>query len=56
MIPTPLPRPIAIDEFMPLVGQDLKVDCTPREVELTVVDVYPFKAQVLEGRVAGRPV
>lgn len=39
---TPLPRPIHIDEFTPLVGQMLQADCDPRPVDLELVSATPL--------------
>lgn len=39
---TPLPRPIHIDEFLPLRGRTLIADCEPRAVELELLEVTPL--------------
>ena len=36
-------RSIAIDEFMPMVGQKLLADCAPKVAELELVEVQPLK-------------
>lgn len=38
-------RAIAIDEFMPMVGQTLLVDCAPKVAALQLVEVQPLKQQ-----------
>ena len=37
-----LPRPIALAEFMPMVGQTLLADCNPKPVELKLVEAKPL--------------
>jgi len=37
-----LPRPIALDEFMPMVGQTLLADCSPTPVEIKLVSATPL--------------
>jgi hypothetical protein len=37
-----LPRPIALDEFMPMVGQTLLADCSPAPVEIKLVSAKPL--------------
>lgn len=37
-----LPRPIALDEFMPMVGQNLLADCNPNPVEIKLVSAKPM--------------
>jgi hypothetical protein len=37
-----LPRPIALDEFMPMVGQTLLADCSPKPVEIKLVSAKPL--------------
>lgn len=37
-----LPRAIAIDEFVPMIGQVLLADCTPRPAALVLVKVDPY--------------
>jgi hypothetical protein len=39
---TPPPRPIGIDEFLPLVGKRLTADCDPRSVDLELVSATPL--------------
>lgn len=39
---TPLPRPIGIEEFTPLVGETLQVECDPSPVELHLVSATPL--------------
>ncbi|WP_010185614.1 DUF6916 family protein [Sphingomonas sp. PAMC 26605] len=39
---TPPPRPIGIDEFLPLVGKQLNADCDPRPVALELVSATPL--------------
>lgn len=41
MTDTPPPRPIHIDEFLPLVGRTLDADCDPRSVALELVSATP---------------
>jgi hypothetical protein len=38
----PAPRPIAIEEFLQLVGSALHADCEPRSVMLELVSVTPL--------------
>lgn len=38
----PLPRPIHLAEFTPLVGQALLADCDPRPVSLHLVEASPL--------------
>lgn len=40
-----IPRAIAIDEFMPMIGQTMLADCTPHPAELLLVKVDPFPHQ-----------
>lgn len=39
---TPAPRPIGIDEFLPLVGKRMSADCDPRPVDLELVSATPL--------------
>lgn len=38
-----LPRPMTIDEFTPLVGQDFEVDCTPATATIRLVEATPLR-------------
>ena len=40
--PDLLPRPMAIDEFMPMVGQTLLANCNPQPVEIKLVEAAPL--------------
>lgn len=42
MSDTPLPRPIQLAEFTPLVGETLTADCDPRPVTLHLVEASPL--------------
>lgn len=42
---TLLPRPMVIDEFLPLVGKTLQLDCDPRPAELTLIEASPGRHQ-----------
>ena len=33
-----LPRPMVLEEFTPLVGKAIRVDCAPRGVDITLVE------------------
>ncbi|WP_343519267.1 hypothetical protein [Sphingomonas sp.] len=37
-----LPRPMVLEEFTPLVGKIVRVDCEPRNVDLTLVEAAPL--------------
>jgi len=37
-----LPRPIAFDEFLPMVGQTLLANCSPKPVEIKLVSAKPL--------------
>ena len=51
MITTQLaPRPMTLDEFLPLVGMTLKVDCAPNVVPLTLVEASPSRHPGLDDR------
>lgn len=41
--PQILPRPMTMNEFAPLVGQTLLVDCNPRMAELKLVAMNPLR-------------
>ena len=41
---TLLPRPMSIDEFVPLVGRAFQVDCTPNTVTITLTDATLMRA------------
>jgi hypothetical protein len=36
-------RSIAIDEFLPMVGQTILADCAPKVAELELMEVQPLK-------------
>ncbi len=36
-------RPMVLEEFLPLVGKRFIADCTPAEVEISLVDASPLK-------------
>jgi hypothetical protein len=36
------PRPMTLDEFLPLVGQVLLADCSPKPAELKLVEARPL--------------
>lgn len=38
---TLLPRPMYIEEFLPLKGQTFEADCDPRSVPLVLSDILP---------------
>lgn len=38
----PLPRPIHLGEFMPLVGHSLMADCDPQAVALQLIEASPL--------------
>ena len=38
-----LPRPMTIDEFTPLVGQEFEVDCTPATAIIRLVEATPLR-------------
>lgn len=38
-----LPRPMTLDEFTPLVGQDFEVDCTPATATIRLVEASPLR-------------
>jgi hypothetical protein len=38
-----IPRPIHLQEFVPMVGQVLLADCNPRPAELLLVSATPLK-------------
>ena len=40
-----LPRPMTLDEFTPLVGQDFAVDCSPATVTMRLVEAAPLRDQ-----------
>lgn len=42
MTDAPAPRPIAIEEFLPLVGSALHAECEPRSVMLELISVTPL--------------
>lgn len=37
-----LPRPMAIEEFQPHVGKLFRLDCSPRNVDITLVSATPL--------------
>jgi hypothetical protein len=37
-----LPRPMFLDEFMPMVGQSLLADCDPAPIELQLTQARPL--------------
>jgi hypothetical protein len=39
------PRPMTMDEFLPLVGQVLLADCNPKPAELKLVEARPLSNQ-----------
>jgi hypothetical protein len=45
------PRPMTMDEFLPLVGQVLLADCNPKPAELKLVEARPL----LDRGLATRP-
>jgi hypothetical protein len=47
---TPLPRPIALEEFAPLVGKDMLADCTPKPIELVLVEAHPLRPSAFSSR------
>jgi hypothetical protein len=38
-----IPRPMTLDEFTPMVGQNLLADCNPKPVELKLVSAEPLR-------------
>ncbi len=42
MADAPPPRPIAIEEFLPLVGSALQAECEPRSATLELVSATPL--------------
>lgn len=38
-----LPRPMVIEEFTPLLGKAIKVDCAPRTVDITLIEATPLQ-------------
>jgi hypothetical protein len=45
-----LPRPMTIDEFTPLVGQDFEVDCTPDTATIRLIEASPLRDLGISGR------
>jgi hypothetical protein len=37
------PRPMVLEEFLPLVGKQFVANCDPVEVEITLIDASPLK-------------
>jgi hypothetical protein len=44
------PRPMVLDEFLPLIGLALDVDCAPRAVTVTLIEAYPSRHPATNGR------
>jgi hypothetical protein len=44
------PRPMTIDEFVPLVGQILLADCNPKPAELVLMEARPLIDRGLTSR------
>ena len=40
-----LPRPMLLEEFTPYVGKAMRVDCEPRNVDITLVEATALKDQ-----------
>lgn len=45
-----LPRPMVLEEFLPLLGKDFRADCNPGEVPLQLTEAYPLRDQNLTTR------
>lgn len=43
-MPEILPRPIMLQEFASMVGQDLLVDCDPQPIKLRLVEAAPLRS------------
>jgi len=37
-----LPRPMLLEEFAPLVGEELDFDCTPASIKLRLIEAEPL--------------
>ncbi|WP_447727340.1 DUF6916 family protein [Sphingomonas koreensis] len=40
-----LPRPMLLEEFTPFVGKLMRVDCAPRNLDITLIEASPLKEQ-----------
>jgi hypothetical protein len=38
-----LPRPMWLEEFVPLVGKEIIADCSPAKIALTLVEAVPIR-------------
>lgn len=38
-----IPRPMTVDDFVPLVGQDFILDCEPAEISIRLVEAKPLR-------------
>lgn len=48
--PDLLPRTIAIEEFLPLVGRMFEVDCDPKSVAIKLVEATPGRQRAFDDR------
>lgn len=45
-----LPRPMVLDEFVDLVGQDLLLDSIPHPLKLRLIEASPLRTITADGR------
>lgn len=45
-----IPRPMLLEEFTPFVGKLMRLDCEPRNVDITLIEASPLKEQGLTMR------
>ncbi len=38
-----MPRPMWLEEFVPMIGQSLLADCSPKAVELKLIEASPLQ-------------
>lgn len=48
--PEILPRPMVLEEFLPLVGRAFVAHCEPAEIEIALVEAAPLKDRGLTSR------
>ncbi len=46
----PMPRSMLLEEFLPLVGREFRVDCSPAEVPVVLEEAYPLRDSGLADR------